>query len=901
MDPAASAMQDRPVLPVLFSVHVILKSVLQKPLVLPIGVMKPPRPEPLPGYQDFLPPGPILGRPPPPQTPAHHIPIRVRTSQIPKIPFKGFTFGFGSRVDFDIGFGRVGPPNGETPVQFALEPNWSTDQAGLFVFVNYRNGGTEVSSSQLPSQICVSTRLALSETEELRFSLSHAVVVLRSRTHSQDRNRFHDHWFQFHQQCMQRQVQLNRLAASQPGNVKRAADCVIPDLPGRRQLTSTDSIHNAIAFLDQIGSGQTGTVHRAIDRTTGAVFAVKRFKRYDPARVAYALRLDRINHNNVVKYHSFLLLTGSAASLVMELCSGRNLRDEMRTRRLSNSEIRVVLHQLLDALVCVHSHEIVHGGIKPTNILFISRNPIHVKLTDSGLEPSSKMPGDLLKRPSYAAPEVLIRDPGPSFDIWSLGVTGVEIAHGLPDHHGTKVEDWPEKLLRHLYTKAPGRLSQLLSTMLLYIPGIRPTAGDCLEHGYFTEMDLPLRPLAGSGRPSTFPYRLSRSASVVSLASRRPSAGGGLEAEDQAPPNDLDLTWSPTALGPLRNPGDYEGNRLSEGIAGSGTSGDAGPSFAEAQDVQGGMTGACASSSTVNASEPHPPVQSLEESTQALGVMAQCSECKRCGVDCRPILDQANRDSMTCELCELFGDECDRFRSVQGVVAGPGFFKQGGIYFVKHGELRISMAQTSCDFNATSICNAAGLTPHQRLRLMAKIKQHGEPIKTINHAAWISFRDGVFLCQRLQLQEVVAPLLARVRLAMPELKENYLLAHASMLDSLGLADGELIRNAAFKPGYMAVSWGGCLIFFTVGEGEVNVTHLLRWARRPVADLRNFFVRRPEVNKRLLQVGRCPESGTYVSLAVGRALCEHFQLPLDPLDMIEQFLAEQTQPDSPPLR
>ncbi|XP_040891260.1 homeodomain-interacting protein kinase 2-like [Toxotes jaculatrix] len=130
---------------------------------------------------------------------------------------------------------------------------------------------------------------------------------------------------------------------------------------------------------------------------------------------------------------------------LLDLC----LSDFMKQRDfqpLSMGEIRPLLHQLTTALLHIGSLEIVHGDIKPENIMVVDQKqqPLQVKLIDFGLaqHASDTMPGTCVQSLWYRAPEVMLGlDFMEPIDMWSLGLIAAELAAGFPLFPGSHEYD----------------------------------------------------------------------------------------------------------------------------------------------------------------------------------------------------------------------------------------------------------------------------------------------------------------------------------------------------------------------------------------------------------------------------------------------------------------------------
>ncbi len=138
---------------------------------------------------------------------------------------------------------------------------------------------------------------------------------------------------------------------------------------------------------ERLGEGGFGEVWLARHATLGTPVAVK-FLRKRPERLLQeAEALLALEHPHIVQVYR---VDPERAAIVMEYVDGPNLRDWAAQRRPAREEILTVLDQVAAALDFVHQKGLVHGDVKPTNIL-VAQEPggaLKAKLADFGLTAS---------------------------------------------------------------------------------------------------------------------------------------------------------------------------------------------------------------------------------------------------------------------------------------------------------------------------------------------------------------------------------------------------------------------------------------------------------------------------------------------------------------------------------
>ena len=207
----------------------------------------------------------------------------------------------------------------------------------------------------------------------------------------------------------------------------------------------------------EIAKGAIGTVWRGRDTATGLRVAVKQLRpeaATQPELVEAFLAEWRIladlDHPCVVGARE-LVRGGDTYALVLDLVNGQDLRRRLRTDGpLPPAVAADVAAQVADALAYLHGLGIVHGDVKPGNILVpVDGGP--VRLTDFGVAQrvGPGLPGSRATHatPEYVAPEVITgQPPRPATDVYALGIVLYELLCGRSPYRGGGVS---EVLWRH--------------------------------------------------------------------------------------------------------------------------------------------------------------------------------------------------------------------------------------------------------------------------------------------------------------------------------------------------------------------------------------------------------------------------------------------------------------------
>lgn len=190
-------------------------------------------------------------------------------------------------------------------------------------------------------------------------------------------------------------------------------------------------------------------------------------------------------------------------------------------------------------------------------------------------------------------------------------------------------------------------------------------------------------------------------------------------------------------------------------------------------------------------------------------------------------------------------------------------FDQEGLICMVIRQRRISMRASDFELNARQILLAGTSSGSKRARILAQLKSRGVEGQISNHNddVWVSFRDGVFLCQAVGLEKDLAPLLSYSPLPYPNRDENYLLPEDK-------------GSWMIKSGFATVSFGDHLIAYRPADRTVNATHLLKLGDISRRSLTTFFKASSGIHKDV-QFGHPSVSGTYISFEDAVNLCMYY--------------------------
>nr|XP_051699911.1 serine/threonine-protein kinase 3 isoform X2 [Oryctolagus cuniculus] len=219
--------------------------------------------------------------------------------------------------------------------------------------------------------------------------------------------------------------------------------------------------------LEKLGEGSYGSVFKAIHKESGQVVAIKQVPvESDLQEIIKEISImQQCDSPYVVKYYGSYF-KNTDLWIVMEYCGAGSVSDiiRLRNKTLTEDEIATILKSTLKGLEYLHFMRKIHRDIKAGNILLNTEG--HAKLADFGV--AGQLTDTMAKRntvigtPFWMAPEV-IQEIGYNCvaDIWSLGITSIEMAEGKPPYadihpmrHPFIKNAKPVSILRDLITEA---------------------------------------------------------------------------------------------------------------------------------------------------------------------------------------------------------------------------------------------------------------------------------------------------------------------------------------------------------------------------------------------------------------------------------------------------------------
>lgn len=257
------------------------------------------------------------------------------------------------------------------------------------------------------------------------------------------------------------------------------------------RLANTQQIQE----LSKLGEGNGGSVSKCVLRGGSPIFALKLINA-DPnpdvqKQIIRELQYNRLcNSPNIVKYYgTFMVEEQLMIGIAMEYMGGRSL-DAIYKRvieidlsnRINEKVLGKIAESVLSGLNYLHQQRIIHRDIKPSNILLDKYG--NVKICDFGVsgEVVNSLANTFVGTQYYMAPERIMGKPYTvSCDVWSLGLTLLEVALGrFPYHIDNETPLGPIELLSLVLEYEP-HLEDVEEDDIYWSPSFKNLIDYCLK------------------------------------------------------------------------------------------------------------------------------------------------------------------------------------------------------------------------------------------------------------------------------------------------------------------------------------------------------------------------------------------------------------------------------------
>uniref|UniRef100_A0A671SZU1 non-specific serine/threonine protein kinase n=1 Tax=Sinocyclocheilus anshuiensis TaxID=1608454 RepID=A0A671SZU1_9TELE len=205
-------------------------------------------------------------------------------------------------------------------------------------------------------------------------------------------------------------------------------------------------------LVEVVGNGTYGQVYKGRHVKTGQLAAIKVMDVTEDEEEEIKLEINMLkkysHHRNIATYYGAFIKKSPPGHddqlwLVMEFCGAGSITDLVKNTKgntLKEEWIAYISREILRGLAHLHAHHVIHRDIKGQNVLLTEN--AEVKLVDFGvsaqLDRTVGRRNTFIGTPYWMAPEVIACDENPDAtydyrsDLWSCGITAIEMAEGAP-------------------------------------------------------------------------------------------------------------------------------------------------------------------------------------------------------------------------------------------------------------------------------------------------------------------------------------------------------------------------------------------------------------------------------------------------------------------------------------
>uniref|UniRef100_A0A8C1W322 non-specific serine/threonine protein kinase n=1 Tax=Cyprinus carpio TaxID=7962 RepID=A0A8C1W322_CYPCA len=266
-------------------------------------------------------------------------------------------------------------------------------------------------------------------------------------------------------------------------------------------------------LVELVGNGTYGQVYKGRHVKTGQLAAIKCMdvtgEEEEEIKAEINMLKKYSHHRNIATYYGAFIKKNPPGVddqlwLVMEFCGAGSVTDLIKNTKgnsLREDWTAYISREILRGLTHLHLHKVIHRDIKGQNVLLTEN--AEVKLVDFGvsaqLDRTVSRRNTFIGTPYWMAPEVIACDENPDAtydyksDLWSLGITAIEMAEGAPplcDMHPMRalflIPRNPAPRLKS--KKWSKKFQSFIESCLVKNHNQRPSTEQLLKHPFIREL-----------------------------------------------------------------------------------------------------------------------------------------------------------------------------------------------------------------------------------------------------------------------------------------------------------------------------------------------------------------------------------------------------------------------------